>query len=243
MANNTGPYVTVQDIKDSTDVGTLSDAAIEKIIKENMSYIDMRTRNFFNEREITMNVEGNNSSLLHLGIPIIEIEYMKINGEDDDLPVSYYQVFNNRTYPDDRRNPRIKLFGNDRSIYTGVSRGTFLRGYMTTIKGKFGFIEEDGSTPSLIQKAVIALVVNDIKNPIDEQISSGTGGAPLVKRREKTDMHEIEYFDPNTGSSSITKSPGDIGIKIVDDVVKLYRAPTVIRGSIMDSPRNALTGY
>lgn len=240
MANNTGRYILVQKVRDSVDVGDLTDANIEDLIDEHMQYIDVKTGNWFNERDITLTIEGSNTSLLQVGIPILSIEHIKLNGETTILSSSSYIVFKGNSFPDDRKNPRIKLYsGTTPTIFQGGTNSVFLRGTLTEIKGKFGYLESDGTTPAMIQKAVLLLVINDIKTPVTNQVQTGFNGVHQLIKREKTDIHEREFFE----NKRIGASGSSSGITKVDEAIKLYRAPVAIRGSFPDVPVNTLIGY
>lgn len=239
MANNIGRYILTADVKLATDVGSLTTTQIEAKIDKWMQYFDSKTRNWFNERDVTANIEGNNTSILHFNVPILSITSIKLNGSSDIFDVSNYEVFNNNSQPDDRKNPRIKLYsGAVPTIFQRINTGIFLRGTRSEIIGKFGFLEPDGTTPLMVQDAIMLLVVNEIKNPIDSQIQTGLGGINQQVRREKTDGHEKEFFE-NKRLSGVSST----GFRQVDEAIRMYKAPGTIRGSIMDNPVHTLTGY
>ena len=50
---------------------------------------------------------------LHFGVPIIAIDYLKLNSSPTALEKWLYKVYSSCHYPDDRSNPRIKLVGDD----------------------------------------------------------------------------------------------------------------------------------
>src|SRR5690606_2892954 len=94
--------------------------------------LERATRQWFEERSATVRVDGNGSDTLFFSVPIISVNELYINDGDTVLDTEFYEVYNNRTdYPDDRRNPRIKLRpGRGSSIFTrGVSaRPVFAKG-------------------------------------------------------------------------------------------------------------------
>jgi len=205
-----------------------------QLIKQSMDYIDSRTNQFFNCRVGTFEIQGGNSPVLFFNVPIIEITKLLINNTDLELtegPDYDYVAFKGRTPPqDDRYNPHLQLnFGKTRnSIYSNsITNRLFTKNAYSTIEGSFGFLEEDGTTPSLIKKATLLLTLNDINNPLNSTASSGAVG-PL--KRRKVDLHEEEFFELKGQTSSGTLS----GIAEVDRIISMYRSPLRIGGSSPD---------
>ncbi len=182
-------------------------------------------------------MDGNDSDTLFFGIPIIDIEYLKLNDSTEALDTSYYKVYNSRTYPDDRRNPRISLIGpsRGRDIYLEpLTFGTFKfrRGYQNQeVKGDFGFVEPDGSVPELIKRALIKLVIEKLTNPIYHDPSTGSpipppppSVGPLLQERTDDHMKKWGY----RGGETDKRKPGLSGItndQEILDIIKLYKAP------------------
>jgi len=205
-----------------------------QLISQSMNFIDSQTNQFFNCRQGTFEIQGNNTPVLFFSIPIIEITKLLINNTDVELvegPDYDYVAFKGRTPPqDDRRNPHIQLnFGKTRnSIYSGVmTNKVFYKNAYSTIEGSFGFLEEDGTTPSLIKKATMLLTLNEVNNPLNGIVSSGVTG-PL--KRRKVDLHEEEFFElkGQTSTGSISSIPE------VDRIITMYRSPLRIGGSSPD---------
>lgn len=236
------PYITIQDVRDAGIPDTeKTDLEVQASIDHWSAQIDTWTGQWFNAREVEATVEGRNSNILLLGIPIIDITQIRINhhlpDHAGDLYTSFerFQIFKSRDYPDDRRNPRIKLVSNRYSIYSSYGRA-FMRALYTTIDGIFGFIEKDGSTPLPIHRACLKLTMKDLKNSLLDEVSSGEGGSLGPKKREKTDIHEIEYFEST--NSTIAKDSGTItGDPEVDRIISYYRKPIGVGGSINAVPR------
>lgn len=205
-----------------------------RMIQEAMQFIDEKTGQYFNKRSGVFKLEGNNTSLMHLPTPIIEITELTINSVDTVLDEGEdfdFVAFKGRLNPqDDRRNPRIKLnFGRGRnSIFSGsLTSRAFMKGTFTTITGSFGFLELDGSTPLQIQKAVKLLVMKEINEPIGEGASATSGTGPL--KRLKVDIHEQEFFEPSGNKDSSRSSLS--GDPEVDRIIATYRTPIRIKGS------------
>lgn len=194
-----------------------------------MQKIDLITGQWFNKRTLSnVKYEGNNSYMLHLPVPIIEITSMKINNADDVLDTTMYQVFNSRTLPDDRRNPRIKLFALSRNIYTQTDfthESLFYKGKFTYIDGSFGYLEEDGSTPEAIKFVTARLVMTELTRDPEET-------EQRVIKKEKVDLHEVEYETKT--STSAGGNAGGInmtGDEEVDRILAMYKSPISVGGT------------
>lgn len=231
-----GPYyITVQDIRDEgLSSSVASDAKVLSYIGIWQQAIERACRQWFEERTLTFKVDGTDSDTLHFGVPIISVDSLKINDSTTALDTSLYRVYNGRAYPDDRRNPRIKLV-NETSldIYTAPIHGRslkFRKGRNNQeVSGKFGFIEADGSTPALIKRALTKLVIEKLAKPIYAAGgSSPTPPPPIVGNllEEWTDGHKRKY-----GAAGGEKSPRRPGLSgITDDpeildILVLYKAP------------------
>ena len=194
-----------------------------------MQKIDLFTGQWFNKRTFSgasaIKLEGSNTHILHFPVPIIDITSLTMNDEDEAVEVEKYNVFNSRTIPDDRRNPRIKLVSSTRNIYRnsrGIHSGTFNKLRLQHVEGSFGFLEADGSTPDGIKWATARLVMNILTLDLE---SGGAGGSI---KKEKVDIHEIEYFD----SSATKAKKGEItGDEEVDRIILMYKAPFAINAS------------
>lgn len=229
--STTDTYITIQDIRDLGVLETdYDDATVLAYINMCQALIDRACRQWFCPKALIIEVDGTDSDLLAFGVPIISIDYVMINGSDEELNSDYYKVYNSNTYPDDRRNPRIKLVrnNNQRSIFTQVNdRLIFRKGRKNQIvKGTFGFIEEDGSTPLLIKRAMKKLVIEKMINQPIFGSSAVATTPPILGSviEEWTDGHKLKYDTTETaeqrsGYSGLTSDPEIL------DIIKLYRAP------------------
>lgn len=194
-----------------------------------MQQIDLWTGQWFNKRTFDdtnpVKFEGSNTPLLHFPVPIILIDKMVLNGESE-FPEEAYKIFNSRTLPDDRRNPKILLVGGGSTIFQG-GRTTrfFYAGYLTTFEGSWGFLEEDGSTPAAIKWATGRWIAKQLAGDLDP-----LSGSQTIKR-EKTDLHEIEYTNAEVSASDQvqTNMSGD---KEIDRILQMYKAPLTIGGTV-----------
>lgn len=232
------PYITVQNIRDAglTDDVTFPDATVLSSILTWQALIDRACRQWFSPVTITLKVDGTDSDTLHFGVPIISVEYVKLNNDTNELDTNFYRVYNSIAYPDDRRNPRIKLIKSDdyRDIYTApCSYGDlrFRKGRKNQeIKGIFGFVEEDGSVPLLIQRALTKLVIEKLTNPIYlSDIGSSPTPPPILHgnlKEEWTDGHRMKF--ESSGALVDKRSPYLTGItndQEIIEIIKMYRAP------------------
>jgi hypothetical protein len=219
-----------------------TDAQIDELILEWQAFIEAATGQFFDERELEYHLDGSGSDLLQLPVPIISIEWIKINESTENLPDDEFAVYAGRQTPnDDRSNPRVKLkphrptIFSDPEYYSGRgpigTRRTFVQGSLNQkVKGKFGYLEPDDSTPPLILKALRRLVLRDsVRISEGGYPSGGSGGAggTGTKIEEWTDGHKIKWADP--GVAPVTaNSTGDAE---VDRILKMYRKPFAMGGA------------
>lgn len=197
-----------------------------------MDFIDLQTRQWFEPRSKTIRVEGKNSNVMFFPVPIISITEIRVNDETVAQPLINFEIFDG---VDNRRNPRIKLRTSSslNTIFTQTHGRAFIRAAYSEFDGSYGYVEDDGSTPLMIKKATIMLTVNNLKSPVGTGSSLAGVGA---MKREKVDLHETEYFQPDDvrGGASGAIS-GDIE---VDRILKMFKGPVAIGGSIMDLPRS-----
>jgi hypothetical protein len=234
--STTDTYITVQDVRDEgvpeeVDGGP-SDAKVLSYIETWQAFIDRATRQWFVPKATIMSINGNESNLLQFSVPIISIDYVKLNDDSDELDTDLYRVYNGIVNPDDRRNPRIKLVAStNRDIYTRpYGRLLFRKGEQNQeIKGVWGYVEEDGTTPKLIQRALTKLVIEKLMTPIYESTPSTLAPMPPLLGpllEERTDGHEMKYG--YAGGAIKPRAPGLIGItqdQEILDIIRLYKGP------------------
>lgn len=231
-----GLYITVADIRaEGLDASVASDGEVLAAIILWQQMIERATRQWFDERAIVLKLDGTDSDALHLPVPIITCDYIKINDEATNLDTDSYRVYNGRDLPDDRKNPRIKLRNEQArsDIYTSSVFGRLLKfrkgRQNQEVSGTFGYTEPDGSTPELIKRALTKLVIEKLAKPI----YSGSGSAPTPPPpivgnllEEWTDGHKKKY-----GAAGGDKSPRRPGLSgftddpEILDIISLYKAP------------------
>lgn len=230
-------YCSVQDIRDlGIDATMMSDADVLAQIELWQAILERVTRQWFNARQMVLSIDGNDSDTLFFGVPIISIDYIKINKSTVELDPEAYRVYNGRAgFPDHRHNPKISLkpeesfdIYNRPVNYSGSNR--FRRGYQNQeIKGIFGFTEADGSTPKAIKRALCKLVYEKITNPINP----GQGGSlpappppatgPLVE--EETDDHRRKFAVTAPKAKAAGILDGITSDPEIQQILRLYRAP------------------
>lgn len=233
------PYATIQDVRDAglTDDTLFPDASITAALLMWEQFIDRVTRQFFEPRVADVTLDGTDSDTLHFSVPVISVTELYLNNSTEVLDTSLYRVYNGRQAPaDDRKNPRLKLvFDNSDDIYTRpVINGQikFRKGRQNQrLVGTFGYTQPDGSTPLLIQRALVKLVIEKLTNPIypdpNNPIDPVVPHGPLLE--EETDDHRMKWSAP--GGNTRARSPGLIGIttdREILDILTLYRSPIAI---------------
>jgi hypothetical protein len=215
--------VSVQDIRDEgIDDTELSNTRALILSYGWQSWIEHMTGRWFYPKSLTMDLDGDGSRVLYLDVPIITLDELYIN-DDFTTPVdSEYYVVYNRTYPDDRRNPRIKLKSSSGSIYSGVTGRSFISGDQNQrVVGSFGYVEADGSAPYMIQRAIMTLIMATAELKSDSEIDQLSIGR---KVEEVTDRHRVKFSDlyDQLGAWKPT------GLTEVDEAIRLYRKPAYV---------------
>lgn len=228
-------YISVQDIRDEgLDSSVASDLKVSNYIRIWQAFLERACRQWFLPKTITLRCDGSDSDALHFGVPIISIEYVKLNGDTNVLDPTFYKTYlgveNGMT--DGRRDPKIKLVGKDEefSIYTAPiimphRALKFRKGRQNQeVKGVFGYVEDDGSVPPMIKRALTKLVIEKLTTPMFG--SSSVPPPPILAAvlEEETDGHRRKYAGVETspakpGLSGITKDPEILTI------IKMYKAP------------------
>ena len=246
------PTATEVELEDGTNIvngsaellkGVPADSAMDSYIAQAMAFIDRHTRQWFNARAGVVKIPGNNSQLAQLQVPIISVSQILLNGNQPPLDLASALIFNGRFTPDDRRNPRIILRRANIDIFALEPR-ILLKDRITEITGVWGYLEADGSTPLLIQRATAKLAVMRKLSTAGSSAVTAAGSAGLGPiASEKTDMHEISYHDPRTSdSASLSSGTGLSGDDEIDDIIVSYRSAIIIGGSMPDVGARTETG-
>jgi hypothetical protein len=212
-----------------------ADGAVTTALALATQYIDRATRQWFESRTLTALLDGNDSDRLFLPVPVISVSGLWINNRfetQEALPTTDYAVYNGRGLPDDRKNPKIGLISQRRSIYQVPAlqdgRRIFMKGHKNQkITGAFGYTESDGTTPLLIKRACEKMALRFVAQlAADGQAQDGSGSSGAVIG-EMTDGHMIQYAMP----ASIGIPGATFGISKdaeVEQILQAYRAPVAI---------------
>lgn len=229
-------YVTVQEVRAEGAPAAISNSRISAAINRWQQFIERACRQFFDVRSATVELDGNDTDTLFMNVPIVTVTGLYINSDFTNvLPADRYVAFTQRgPVEDDRRNPKIKILRTGRFFdsprnFSGPP--AFLKGVRNQrIVGTFGFTEPDGSTPLLIKRALIKLVLKELalsgSTGLMAEVTAEPGPAGAVVR-ELTDGHEIDYADH-------TFAPDRVGLSIVTQdaeitaILDLYRGPIIV---------------
>lgn len=199
---------------------TVTDATLTTLIAFWSSVVESYTRVFFEERDLTLYLDGRGSSALFLQFPIISVDELYVNESDDALDSKYYKVYT------DPKNPIIKLKSDNASY-----RSIFDIGYIDRFEigeqnqkvvGKFGWIE-NGEAPLSVQGAIVRLVAIDAKQ--------GTYRDPMQMLRtnileEWTDGHRLVYGKKGQTTDHMIPDP------IAKSLLKRFKAPAAMTASL-----------
>jgi hypothetical protein len=229
----TGNYVCVQDLREEGFTSAqMPDARALMLIQLWEDFVDQFTGQWFNPRAARLELDGSGSYLLQLGVPIIRVDSLQINGSSMVLPTSQYVVYDG---VENRQNPRIKIrsaaSSESENFYQVVggdlNGGTyntlfglgFNRGERNqVVTGLFGYVEKDGTAPLLIKYAVRKLIsLNSAKMGFGQ---ASTIAGPVVE--EVTDRHKIRYSEKMLPTATLTGDPE------LDRILCRYRRPAII---------------
>lgn len=230
-------YATVAEIRAEglTDATKYPDLLVQGAIDLSSQYIERATRQWFESRSLTVRMDGNDSDRLFLPVPVISISELYINDRFEAanlLPAADYVVYNGRSFPDDRKNPKVELVNQRRSIFQvpalQFGKRIFMKGKRNQkMVGTFGYTEADGTTPLLIKRACKKMTLRFV----EILASSGTGTSGSSNSGsiigESTDGHFIQYaLQSSLGINGATMGISKDGE--VEQILALYRAPLAI---------------
>lgn len=217
-------YVELADIRaEGIDAGELDDDRAEFLSAGWQSWFEHKTGNWFESRTKTFVLDGNGTRVLFMPCPIIAITALYINLDFDNAVDSDDYVIYNRYYPDDRQNPMIKLKKEvSSSSFFNRNVGVFNVGDQNQkIVGDFGYVEEDGSVPFPVFRAILSLVVMSSEYMADGDIDVLRSG---LITEEVTDRHRIRF-------ANLFKEIGQwnsTGIAEIDDALRMFKRPAFV---------------
>jgi len=172
-------YCTAQDlIAEGVPEEIANDARTASLIDLAGQYIELITRRWFEERAMTLKLDGTGHDTLWLPIPIIQVDSVISGGVK--VPSQWLTVYNRRM-PDDRKNPRIV------NGYNGFPKGR----QNIEVTGKFGYTDEGPNgtnvTPAAIKRACVMLVIREL--PLLTDIEGQEDKKRARIQSETTDRH------------------------------------------------------
>jgi len=194
-------YCSVQDLRaEGLDEEKYSDDDLEKLVKLSCDFIDKVTGQFFEPRELTLRLDGRGGRILVLPYPLIDAEFIEI----DSGIISDFVIYNrleDRAYP--------KVFRNSKWP-AGILN--------IKIKGSWGYVEEDGSTPENIKRAAIKLAIYNFPVLIDKEAQEDKNLRGLLVS-ETTDGHSYKLAEDSVNNLYSKSITGDAEI---DDILRAY---------------------
>ena len=208
-----------------------SDTRVDEAIAEITTYIEEVTNNWFDVRDLTLNLDGLGVEVLPLPHPIISISSVKIYGNEMDLTslIIYNRHLQGYKAADDRQDPKIEFasqFTENYYSWYGRSRQTsqnFPAGSQNVeVVGKFGYRDYDplnpeGQCPPLLKRAFYMLMPRFLENAASPFAMAAWRSHEVSKKSTRGQSCEL--------SSAITKGTlyggltGDVNI---DRILSLY---------------------
>lgn len=223
--------VSIADLRAEGVPASISDAQVLRSIQTWQAFVERECRQWFYPRQMTWDLDGSGTTLLQLPVPIISISALYLNSEFS-APVDpeNYIVYSGRgeNGRDDRKNPRVKLYTGETTIFEGVGpvrRRLFVFSIgekNQRLVGSFGYTEADGGAPEPIKYAIRKLAIRGIRPMWTTGGAAGPAG-PMLE--EETDRHRRKWSDPSVASKAWTIS----GDPEVDQILAMYRGPISMR--------------
>lgn len=141
--------VTLQQIRDEgLDVSTAPDPRVLAAIETWSSFMEQQCRQPFSPKPRTLTLDGNNTDTMFLPWPILGLRSVYINGDFlNALAPENYRAYMGVDFPDDRKNPKLRLIANlsggwQAAYYLGRNRMPFVRGKQNQrLVGVFGYCD------------------------------------------------------------------------------------------------------
>jgi hypothetical protein len=194
-------YVSVSELKAEGVDPDVTNSRINSSILLAQSYIDKMTRQWFEPREMTVLLDGGRTVFF---LPLFCISLSEVKIDDELLTADDYYLYN-RYYPDDRMNPKIRFARKTTKGFQNIS-----------LKGYFGYVESDSSTPLDIKKICKKMALVETKQMSDSERRDLIDRGRIIE--EETDGHRYKLEAIN----STNEFTGDAEI---DSILRAYRAP------------------
>jgi len=228
-------YCMVQDIRDEgVPVSMFDDAQVQTAITRASRLVDLFTERWFEPRAMTFLLNGRGTRTAFLGVPIISISSVAVDGLE--LLADEYYVFNrhlteNLSKPDDRQTPRIEL-GQPRFGYRVAHFGRlFPYGQLNiSVSGVFGYTDYDssnaqGKTPDIIVHVTKLLVMREMWRMFDQADDRDDAARKKFVTNLKTRDQSVSYANPAFGSFKQVGVGAFTGDPEIDTILARYRRP------------------
>ena len=194
-------YCTVEDIRaEGVSEEDYSDEQLEGLIEASCEFIDRVTGQWFELREKTFRLDGRGGQNLILPVFLFEADYVKIGLDFVDDFVLYNRM-EDRAYP--------KMF----------RCSCWPKGRLNIeVSGKWGYVEEDGTTPPAIRRAAMKLAVYHFPALSDAEAQQEKNLQGLLTS-ETTDGHSYQLSDAAVSALASGAITGDTE---VDATLKRY---------------------
>lgn len=194
-------YCTVEDIRaEGVTEEQFDDTQLERLIEASCEFIDRVTGQWFELRDKTLRLDGRGGQNLVLPVFLYEADCVKVGLDYVDDFVLYNRM-EDRVYP--------KMF---RCL--GWPKGRL----NIEVSGKWGYVEEDGTTPSAIRRAAMKLAMYHFPALSDAEAQQEKNLQGLLTS-ETTDGHSYQLSDAAVSELASGAITGDTEI---DGTLKRY---------------------
>lgn len=217
-------YATVAEMRDEGVLTSqASDSRLRTMLALASQAVERLTRQWFEPRHLTLELDGTGRDTLELKVPIAAIGEVRIGGvlvDPSDLIV-YARHLDGMLAPDDRRTPAISLRS---GRWPRRSQGV-------EVSGVFGFTEptgygiDVGATPAAISHVTRLLAMRELEQLASPDRGASRNGHRVVSEQTRDQSYSLA---PMQAGSTFAGGTGDPEI---DSILMLYRAPMGI-GSV-----------
>lgn len=194
-------YCTVEDLRaEGISEEDYSDEQLEELIAVSSNFIDDVTGQWFELRDKVMRLDGRGGKTLVLPVFAHKVDYVQIGREVIDDYVLYNRM-------EDRAYPKIYRCA-------GWPKGRL----NVEVSGKWGYVEEDGSTPVAIKRAAMKLAIYHFPALGDSEAQEDKSLRGLLTS-ETTDGHSYELSEDAVANAYTGAITGDTEI---DQILKSY---------------------
>lgn len=201
-------YASVADLRaEGVTTEQASDQRLQQLIDLATSYVEAITGLWFEERAMTLRLDGTGSRTLWLPIFPTEVSTVRVDGR----AVTDYVAYN-RFAPDDRRSPRLV-----REVGWPKGRQNI------EVDGRWGYVDPAPGggvkTPEPIRRAVLRLVVRELPLLTDVEGQEDRKRTRIVS--ETTDGHSYT-LERLAVTLDLTGDPD------IDGILAMYRRPIAV---------------